>query len=284
MRFLRVGVAGTEVPAALPSGATRPRDLRSITADIDGEFLNSWTKHRELIESDALPELEVANTRLGPPIARPHAIYAIGLNYRSHAAETRLELPHEPLVITKAPNSISGPTDDIVLPPGSRAGDWEVELGVVIGARAYRLPNEAAASGAIAGYVAANDVSERSWQFDRGGQWLKGKSFPSANPVGPYLVTPDEISDVDSLDLTLTVNGEIRQQGSTADLVFKVPHLVWYLSQFVQLEPGDLINTGTPDGVGFGMVPPVYLADGDLIELSITQLGGHRTRVRVPAG
>lgn len=283
MRFLRVGAAGAEVPAALPAGASKPRDLSSITADIDGAFLASWTVHRELIESDELPELDVTGVRLGAPIARPHSIYAVGLNYRSHAAETKLELPSEPLVFTKAPNSISGPTDDIVLPPGSRTGDWEVELGVVIGSRAYQLNDEAAAAGVIAGYVAVNDVSERSWQFDRGGQWLKGKSFPTANPAGPYLVTPDEIGDVDALRLELKVNGETRQSGTTADLVFKVPHLVWYLSQFLQLEPGDLINTGTPDGVGFGMDPQLYLADGDVIDLSISQLGAHRSRVRIPA-
>lgn len=282
MRFLRVGSAGAEVPAAISPATTAVRDLSSITSDIDGDFLSDWRRHEELIGSDELPDLKIEGLRLGAPIARPQAIYAIGLNYRSHAAETELELPTEPLVFSKTPNSICGPYDDVTLPPGSLKGDWEVELGVVIGAPTYRLGSVAEAEAVIAGYVAANDVTERALQFDRGGQWLKGKSFPTANPIGPYLVTPEEVPDPGSLDLLLQVNGKTKQSGNTRNLVFSVPHIIWYLSQFVKLEPGDLINTGTPDGVGFGMRPPQYLADGDLIELAIAGIGTHRNRVQIP--
>ncbi len=289
MRLLRVGPVGHETPAVLVAGREDlAYDLSSLTSDIDGAFL-SGDFHRQIdaaITTGDLPTLELGGRRIGAPIARPHAIYAIGLNYVAHAEEARsataVDLPAEPLVFTKAPNSICGPHDDINLPPGSSRGDWEVELGVVIATRCWQLPDITAAAAAIAGYVAADDVSERDWQLERSGQWMKGKSFPTANPVGPWLVTPDDIPDPAGLTLRLAVNGNERQQGNTADLLFDPPHLIWYLSQFVQLEPGDLINTGTPDGVGLGMKPPVYLQDGDVIDLSITGLGAHHNNVRIP--
>ncbi len=283
MRFVRVGPMGSEIPGVILPGEDHARDLSGITADIDGGFLSALAELRPRIEAGDLPPLERAGTRFGPPIARPHAVYAIGLNYRPHAEETQLELPTEPLVFSKAPNSLCGPEDDVVLPPGSEQGDWEVELGVVIGSPAYLLPDETAADAVVAGYVASNDVSERGWQFDRGGQWMKGKSFPTANPLGPYLVTPDEVPDPQALALTLAVDGLTRQSSNTANMVFGIRHLVWYLSQFVRLEPGDLINTGTPEGVAMGMVKPVYLTDGDEITLEIAGIGRHRNRVTIPA-
>jgi 2-keto-4-pentenoate hydratase/2-oxohepta-3-ene-1,7-dioic acid hydratase in catechol pathway len=289
MRLLRIGPVGHETPAVLVAGRDDlAHDLSSLTDDIDGAFLSGNFQGQIVaaIATGDLPTIELSGRRIGAPIARPHAIYAIGLNYVAHAeearADTAVDLPPEPLVFTKAPNSICGPHDDITLPPGSARGDWEVELGVVVATRCWQLTDTTAAAAAIAGYVAADDVSERDWQLERSGQWMKGKSFPTANPTGPWLVTPDEIDDPADLTLRLAVNSQLRQHGNTADLVFDPSHLIWYLSQFVQLEPGDLIDTGTPDGVGLGMRPPVFLQDGDVIELSITGLGAHRNTVRIP--
>lgn len=185
------------------------------------------------------------------------------------------------VVFSKAPNSLSGPADDIVFPADAYRGDWEAELGVVIGKRVHRIADPQEAMKAIAGYLAVNDVSERNWQLERGGQWLKGKSSPTFKPAGPVLVTPDEVGDVADLRLSLSVNGERMHQGSTADMVFDPHYLVWYLSQFVMLEPGDLINTGTPAGVGMGKTPARYLRDGDEITLSISGLGSQRNHVRM---
>ncbi|WP_371574293.1 fumarylacetoacetate hydrolase family protein [Streptomyces sp. NBC_01314] len=286
MRFARVGAAGSEIPVLLTAESSeRGYDLRPLTTDIDGSFLASGGMGRaaEAVVEGALPQLELRGQRMGPPIARPHAIYAIGLNYRDHAAETGMDLPSEPIVFSKAPNSLSGPADDIVFPADAHRGDWEAELGVVIGKRAHHVSDPREAAQSIAGYVAVNDVSERSWQLERGGQWLKGKSYPTFNPAGPVLVTPDEVGDVADLRLTLSVNGERMQQGSTADMIFDPHYLVWYLSQFVMLEAGDLINTGTPAGVGMGKTPARYLHDGDEITLSISGLGSQRNRVRMTA-
>lgn len=281
MQFAKVGSPGHEIPVALIPGTHHAWDLSPLTTDIDGTFLNQWREHEASIASGSLPQIDVTGMRFGAPIARPHAIYAIGLNYRSHAAEAQMQVPTEPVVFSKAPNSLCGPNDDIVLPPGATKGDWEVELGVVLGTPAYRLKSEGEARDVIAGYVLANDVSERAWQLEHGTQWLKGKSFPTANPIGPFLVTTDEI-DPSALTLSLSVNGEQKQHGSTADMIFSVDHIVWYLSQFVQLEAGDLINTGTPDGVGMGANPPQFLYNGDLMELAITGLGSQRSLVRIP--
>ena len=284
MRFARAGAPGTEIPVVLTAESDRRGyDLRPLTADIDGPFLarNGVARAAEALAAGTLPELSLDSLRLGPPIARPHAIYAIGLNYRDHAAETGMALPTEPIVFSKTPNSLSGPNDDIVFPSDADKGDWEVELGVIIGKQAHRLADSADAARVIAGYAAVNDVSERTWQLERGGQWLKGKSYPTFNPAGPALVTPDEVGDIADLQLTLSVNNECMQKGSTADMIFDPHYLVWYLSQFVMLEPGDLINTGTPAGVGMGKTPAQFLRDGDEITLSITGLGSQRNRVRV---
>jgi len=281
MRFAKVGAKGRETPVAMIPDTDLAWDLSQITSDIDGAFLSRWRDHESTIASGSLPQIDVTDIRFGAPIARPHAVYAIGLNYLSHAAEAHMQAPSEPVVFSKAPNSICGPNDDVVLPPGATKGDWEVELGVVISSPAYRLGSESESREVIAGYLLANDVSERVWQLEHGTQWLKGKSFPTANPIGPFLATADEV-EPGALSLSLSVNGQQRQAGSTVDMIFSVEHIVWYLSQFVQLEPGDLINTGTPDGVGLGMKPPQFLNDGDVMELAITGLGSQRSRVRIP--
>jgi 2-keto-4-pentenoate hydratase/2-oxohepta-3-ene-1,7-dioic acid hydratase in catechol pathway len=282
MRFLRLGEPGRERPAALIPGTTTAFDIFGVTEDIDGEFLRTWQSKAGIIRSGNLPVIDFSETRIGPPISRPHAVYGIALNYAEHAAEANRGVAAEPVVFSKAPNSLCGPHDDVIFPPGSEKGDWEVELGVVIGAPAYRLSSVDEALAAIAGYVAANDVSEREWQLQHGDQIMKGKSFPTANPIGPFLVTADEVPDPGGVSLDLWVNGVTQQHGTTANLIFSVEHLVWYLSQFARLEPGDLINTGTPAGVGIGHVPPVFLQDGDVMELSVGELGSHKNRIVIP--
>jgi len=229
-----------------------------------------------------IPVEPLAGRRLGAPIARPHQILCIGLNYSDHAAETGQPVPSEPIVFTKAPNTLVGPDDDVIVPRRSTKLDWEVELGVVIGRRCRYLADEAEAVASIAGYVLVNDVSERAFQLESGGQWTKGKSAETFNPCGPVLVTPDEIPDVRSLRMWLDVNGARRQDGSTATMLFGPAFVVHYLSQFMVLEPGDLIDTGTPPGVGMGQRPPVFLQAGDLMELGIEGLGRQRQHV-VPA-
>jgi 2-keto-4-pentenoate hydratase/2-oxohepta-3-ene-1,7-dioic acid hydratase in catechol pathway len=220
--------------------------------------------------------------RVGAPIARPHQILCIGLNYSDHAAETGQPVPTEPIVFSKSPNTLVGPYDDVRIPRGSTKTDWEVELGVVIGPRTSYLDSVDEAREAIAGYLVVNDVSERSFQLERGGQWVKGKSAETFNPAGPWLVTPDEVVDVLDLDMWLDVNGVRRQTGSTATMVFDPFTIVHYLSQFLVLEPGDLVSTGTPPGVGMGLTPPVFLQPGDVMELGVTGLGVQRQRVVGP--
>jgi 2-keto-4-pentenoate hydratase/2-oxohepta-3-ene-1,7-dioic acid hydratase in catechol pathway len=223
-----------------------------------------------------------AGERVGAPIARPHQILCIGLNYSDHAAETGQPVPSEPILFTKSPNTLVGPYDDVRIPRGSTKTDWEVELGVVIGRRTSYLDSPEQARDAIAGYLVVNDVSERAFQMERGGQWVKGKSAETFNPAGPWLVTPDDVPDVLALDMWLDVNGVRRQTGSTARMVFDPFVLVHYLSQFLVLEPGDLVNTGTPPGVGLGLDPPVFLQPGDVMELGIAGLGEQRQRVVEP--
>jgi len=283
MRLIRVGPRGGERPAVMVPGNDREAfDVSGLVRDFDSEYFASDGAARiaDAIVANRLDRIDIQCGRIGAPIARPHAIYGIGLNYRDHAREVEMELPAEPIVFSKAPNSLVGPQDDIVLPPGSKRTDWEVELGVVIGSRARYLESPTASMEHIAGFVAVNDISERDAQFNHGGQWVKGKSFETFNPAGPFLVTLDEIANPAALRLRLAVNGEAMQDGTTADLVFDPFHLVWYLSQFVVLEPGDLIDTGTPAGVGMGRKPPRYLRPGDLIELEISGLGAQRTPVR----
>lgn len=224
----------------------------------------------------------LGGTRIGSPIARPHQIICVGLNYSDHAAETGQPVPDEPILFTKSPNTLVGPNDDIRMPRGGEKLDWEVELGIVIGARTSYLDSPADAARHIAGWTVVNDVSERAFQMERGGQWLKGKSAETFNPAGPWLVTPDEVPDVGALRMRLDVNGERRQDGSTSTMIFDPFFLVHYISQFLVLEPGDLINTGTPPGVGMGLRPPVWLRPGDVVDVSIDLLGSQRQIVVDP--
>lgn len=278
MRLLRVGPVGSEKPAILTDD-DHYIDLSDVVDDFDEAFFGSG-RISELASLAAGREpLPIGDQRIGAPIARPHQILCIGLNYSDHAAESGMEVPSEPIVFTKSPNTLQGPHDDVVVPKDSVKTDWEVELGIVIGSRASYLADEAAAEAAIAGYVVTNDLSEREWQIERKGQWTKGKSAPTFNPAGPWLVTPDEVGDVLALDMFLDVDGVRRQTGSTSTMVFRPAFIVHYLSQFMTLEPGDLINTGTPPGVGMGMTPPTYLHGGEVLELGIAKLGRQRQRV-----
>ncbi len=279
---MRYGPVGAERPAVLVAdgGAV---DVGDVVGDFDQRFFAEGgidEVRRVLAEGLRLEPVDLDGQRIGAPIAKPYQVLGIGLNYADHAAETGATLPTEPVVFNKSPSSVVGPNDDVLLPPESTHTDWEVELAVVIGKAGRYLADEHAARDCIAGYAIANDVSERHFQKDRGGQWVKGKSFETFNPLGPWLVTPDEAGDIGNLALRLDVNGERMQDSSTASMIFGVYHLVWYLSQFLVLEPGDLINTGTPAGVGMGRKPPRYLADGDVMELSVEGLGTQRQQVR----
>lgn len=284
MKLLRIGEPGHEKPAALV-GEDRIVDLSDVVDDIDEAFLGSGGLERIapiVAERAAGGGEPLGDRRIGSPIARPHQIICVGLNYSDHAAETGQEVPDEPILFTKSPNTIVGPHDDVRIPRGATKPDWEVELGIVIGTRASYLGSVEEAREHIAGWVLVNDVSERAFQMERGGQWLKGKSAETFNPTGPWLVTPDEIEDVQDLGMWLDVNGERRQTGSTATMVFDPYEIVRYISQFMVLEPGDLIDTGTPPGVGLGMTPPVWLAEGDVMTLGIDGLGEQRQRVIGP--
>lgn len=285
MHLMRIGDAGSEKPVARVDDRTYV-DLSDLTPDIDEAFFGGGGPNgiaAAVAERAAAGEVsEFAGERVGAPIARPHQILCIGLNYRDHAAETGQAVPTEPILFTKSPNTLVGPYDDVRIPRGSTKPDWEVELGVVIGRRTSYLDSPAEARDAIAGYLVVNDVSERAFQLERGGQWVKGKSAETFNPAGPWLVTPDEIEDVLALGLWLDVNGTRRQTGSTAEMVFDPYTIVHHLSQFMVLEPGDLINTGTPPGVGMGFDPPVWLRPGDVVELGIDGLGTQRQDVQGP--
>jgi len=282
MKLLRYGHAGYEKPALmLPDGPVV--DVADHVRDYDGAFFarDGVARLSELAtDPSQLPTVDLRHHRVGAPIARPHQVLCIGLNYADHAAESGLELPQEPVLFNKAPNTVVGPYDDVLIPPHSTRTDWEVELAVVIGRRARYLPSIADATACVAGYAVSNDVSEREYQLERSGQWVKGKSCETFNPLGPWLVTPEEIPDVQALDMELDVNGAPMQRGSTATMVFPIAHIVWYVSQFMVLEPGDLINTGTPPGVGLGMDPPRYLQPDDVMSLRIERLGEQRQRVR----
>lgn len=278
MRLLRVGPVGSEKPAILTDD-DHYIDLSDVIDDFDEAFFGSGRISGLASLVAGREPLPIGDQRIGAPIARPHQILCIGLNYSDHAAESGMEVPSEPIVFTKSPNTLQGPHDDVVVPKDSVKTDWEVELGIVIGSRASYLADEAAAEAAIAGYVVTNDLSEREWQIERKGQWTKGKSAPTFNPAGPWLVTPDEVGDVLALDMFLDVDGVRRQTGSTSTMVFSPAFIVHYLSQFMTLEPGDLINTGTPPGVGMGMTPPTYLHGGEVLELGIAKLGRQRQLV-----
>jgi 2,4-didehydro-3-deoxy-L-rhamnonate hydrolase len=285
VRLMRLGEPGREKPVVLVEDDTYV-DVSDVVADFDERFLASGGA-AQLADVVAQRRgdgavARLAGERVGAPIARPHQIVCIGLNYSDHAAETGQSVPAEPIVFNKAPNTLVGPDDDVVIPRGSTKPDWEVELGVVIGRRCRYLADEEEAAESIAGYVVVNDVSERAFQLERGGQWVKGKSAETFNPCGPWLVTPDEIDEVQDLGMWLDVNGMRRQTGSTKTMLFGVAHLVHYLSQFMVLEPGDLINTGTPPGVGMGFQPPVWLQAGDVVQLGIEGLGRQQQRVVGP--
>jgi 2,4-diketo-3-deoxy-L-fuconate hydrolase len=276
MYLLRIGPPGAERPIVRVDERTFV-DLSDVVHDFDETFFGGGGLDRvEPIVSrraSAGQLTEFADERIGPPIARPHQILCVGLNYRDHAAETGQTIPSEPILFTKSPNTLVGPYDDVRIPRGSTKPDWEVELGVVIGRRASYLQSPEEARDAIAGYVLVNDVSERAFQMERGGQWVKGKSAETFNPAGPWLVTPDEIDDVMCLNMWLDVSGTRRQAGNTANMIFDPVFIVEYLSQFLVLEPGDLIDTGTPAGVGMGFDPPIWLRPGDTMELGIEGLG-----------
>jgi len=252
------------------------RHLRPVTDDLGPAFFagEGLAAVAAAVAAGDLPEVVGADRmRVGAPIARPGKILCIGLNYRDHAAETGAAVPAEPVVFMKDPATVVGPFDTVLIPRGSTKTDWEVELGVVVGRTARYLASPAEARAHVAGYVLSHDVSEREFQLERGGQWDKGKSCETFNPLGPELVTADEIPDPQELQLSLSTNGVKRQAGSTANMVFGVDHLIWYLSQFLVLEPGDLINTGTPAGVALGLPDAPYLRAGDVVELEITGLG-----------
>jgi 2-keto-4-pentenoate hydratase/2-oxohepta-3-ene-1,7-dioic acid hydratase in catechol pathway len=256
-----------------------------VTPDFDGAFFASGgvERLRTALREDRLPVLAPpAGTRTGAPVARPGKIVCIGLNYRDHAAETGAAVPERPVVFLKDPGTVVGPYDEVLIPRGSTRTDWEVELGVVIGSRARYLDSPDQAHALIAGYAVSHDVSEREFQLERSPQWDLGKSCETFNPLGPWLVTPDEAGDPRSLGLRLSVNGRSLQDGNTSDMIFDVAYLIWYLSQYMVLEPGDLVNTGTPAGVALGLPDAPYLRAGDTVELGIDGLGGQR-QTFVPA-
>lgn len=282
MFLMRIGPSGREKPVVRVDESTYV-DVSDVVVDFNEEFFgqNRLPELARLVadRTAAGAVAAFAGERIGSPIARPHQILCIGLNYSDHAAETGQAVPAEPILFTKSPNTLVGPNDDVRIPRGSTKPDWEVELGIVIGQRTSYLDSVEDAANAIAGYVLVNDVSERAFQMERGGQWAKGKSAETFNPCGPWLATPDEIQDVSNLDMWLDVNGIRRQTGSTSTMIFDPYFIVHHLSQFMVLEPGDLINTGTPPGVGMGFTPQVWLQPDDVMELGISQLGQQRQQV-----
>lgn len=278
MKLVRYGPAGREKPGIIDADG-KIRDLSRIVKDIDGEALSPAGLAK--IKKTNIKRLKMASgkPRLGACVARPGNFIAIGLNYTDHAHETGAPIPKEPIIFNKAPSCLCGPNDDTMIPKESTKLDWEVELAIVIGSRARYLSQDKAMR-AVAGYCLANDVSERQFQIERGGQWTKGKGCETFGPLGPWMVTRDEIKDPQNLDMWLDVNGEKRQRGNTRTMIFSVAHIVWYVSQFMVLEPGDVIVTGTPPGVGLGMKPqPQFLKAGDVVTLGIQGLGEQRQKV-----
>ncbi|MCK8436394.1 fumarylacetoacetate hydrolase family protein [Streptomyces sp. D2-8] len=279
MKLLRVGTAGAERPALLDAEGTL-RDLSGVVADIDGALLadeEALGRVRAAADAGELPVLDATGLRVGPPLGRIGKIVCIGLNYHDHARETGAEPPAEPVVFMKAPDTVTGPNDKVLVPRRSLKTDWEVELAVVIGRTARYLGSAEEGLGHVAGYAVAHDVSEREFQIERGGTWDKGKNCETFNPLGPWLVTADEVPDPQALSLKLWVNGELKQDGTTAEQIFPVGEVVRYLSQFMTLYPGDVINTGTPAGVALGAPEPKpFLRAGDVVELEIEGLGRQR--------
>ncbi|HEY4089148.1 MAG TPA: fumarylacetoacetate hydrolase family protein [Bryobacteraceae bacterium] len=275
MKLIRFGEPGREKPGVLLENGKRIDVSAASIGDYDEAFFggDGLSRLSAWLGSNAASAPEVsAETRLGPCVARPSKLICIGLNYAKHAKESNMDTPKEPVVFFKATSSIIGPNDTVIIPKNSRKSDWEVELAVVIGKKASYV-SEADAMSHLAGYCLHNDYSEREWQLERGGQWVKGKSCDTFAPLGPFLATPDEIKDPHNLNLWLKRNNVTRQNSNTSDLIFNIPTLISYLSQFMSLLPGDVISTGTPEGVGHGCKPPEYMADGDVIELGIEGLG-----------
>jgi len=278
MKLVRYGNAGAEKPGLIDSDGTI-RDLSAHVKDFAGDaLLPANIKTLAALDPKSLPAV-AAGTRLGSCVPKPGNFIAVGLNFADHAAETNNPIPAEPILFNKAPNSIQGPDDDVIIPPGSLKTDWEVELAFVIGQPGYRI-SEADAANHIAGYFICNDVSERAYQIERSGQWMKGKSLPTFGPVGPWLVTPDEAGDVQNLKMWLKLNDQYVQNGSSKTMIFNCQFLVHYISQFMHLDAGDIITTGTPPGVGLGMKPPLFLKGGDTMEVGIEGLGVQRQHVK----
>jgi 2-keto-4-pentenoate hydratase/2-oxohepta-3-ene-1,7-dioic acid hydratase in catechol pathway len=277
MKLVRFGPAGQEKPGIIDADG-KIRNLSSVVPDIAGDALSPSGLAR--IRNTAISSLPVvpAGTRIGPCVGKVGNFIAIGLNYADHAAESGMPIPKEPIIFNKAPNCICGPNDDTIIPKDSTKLDYEIELGIVIGIRARYLTQDNAMD-AVAGYCLANDVSEREFQIERAGQWTKGKGCETFGPIGPWLVTKDEIPDPQNLNMQLTVNGEVRQKGSTKTMIFDVAHLVWYCSQFMVMDPGDVIVTGTPPGVALGMKPPKFLKAGDVVHLTMDGLGEQTQKI-----
>ena len=277
MKLLRVGTKGNEKPAALGKNG-KIRDLSSHITDLDSDTVNFKTIEKlESVDLEALPEISNSD-RIGACINKPGKFVAIGLNYYEHAVESVMDAPSEPIVFMKATSSINGPNDDIEISKDSKELDWEVELGIVIGKETKNI-SEKEAENHILGYCLVNDISEREWQLKKMGQWVKGKSHDTYGPIGPYLVTKDEITDINNLNLSLDVNGQRMQTGNTDKMIFNVFFIVSYLSKFMSLQPGDIITTGTPPGVGMGKKPQVFLKVGNTIRLSIDNLGEQNSKV-----
>ncbi len=278
MKLVRFGQPGREKPGMIDADG-KIRDLSKVVPDIAGDVLSARGLNKlRRIKPGSLP-LVRGNPRLGPCVGNTRNFIAIGLNYSDHAAESGMPIPTEPIIFNKAPSCICGPNDDTMIPKGSTKLDWEVELAIVIGERARYLSKKDAME-VVAGYCVANDVSERQFQIERAGQWTKGKGCETFGPLGPWLVTKDEIPNPQRLDMWLSVNDEVRQKGNTKTMIFGVAHIVWYCSQFFVMEPGDVIVTGTPPGVGLGMKPePQFLKAGDVVRLGIEGLGEQQQRI-----
>jgi 2,4-diketo-3-deoxy-L-fuconate hydrolase len=271
MKLVRFGAKGAEKPGIVDASGTI-RDLSGVASDfIDAGVTVEAIDKIRAIDIASLP-VAPTGSRIGPCIGRVNNFIAVGLNYADHAAETGAPIPKEPILFNKAPSTLAGPYDDVVIPPGSEKTDWEVELAIVIGKKTYQI-SEAEALSHVAGFAVCNDLSERAWQTEGTGQWVKGKSAPGFGPLGPWLVTPDEIADVQKLAMFLDVNGKRVQTGNTSTMIFGAAFVVSYISRFWMLEPGDVITTGTPPGVGMGLKPPVYLKVGDTMKLGIEGLG-----------